>query len=118
MIEIKEEKYQVSYDKDSATVTLQGALLLNGAPAYEPILQILQNAAEELEPNQMTVDVSGLSFLNSSGINMMTRFVMYVSDIKGLNLKLTIRGQKQVAWQYRLIINLQRLMSELQADLL
>lgn len=118
MTEIKEEKYQVSFDKENATVTLQGALLLNGAPAYEPILQLLQNAAEELEPNEMTIDVSGLGFLNSSGINMMTRFVMFVSDIKGMQLKLTIRGQKQVAWQYRLIINLQRLMPELQADLL
>jgi hypothetical protein len=49
---------------------------------------------------------------------MMTRFVMFVSDIKSMQLKLTIRGQKQVAWQYRLIINLQRLMPELQADLL
>ena len=117
MTELKEEKYQVYYDKDKATVTLQGALLLNGAPAYEPILNILKEAAHNHEPEHLTIDIRGLTFLNSSGINMMTKFVVYISDVQGLKLTVTIVGQKQVAWQERLTINLKRLMPELQADL-
>ncbi len=119
MNEIREEKYQVFHDPNQALVTLQGALMLNGAPAYEPILNLLREAAEQAETGngELTVDIGGLNFLNSSGINMMTRFVMYISDIKDLRLKLTLRAQKQVAWQERLTINLQRLMPELHTEL-
>jgi hypothetical protein len=115
--EIKQDKYHIAYDKTRGIVTFEGALLLNGASAYEPILQLLQHAAEELQPDEMTVDVSGLGILNSSGINMMTRFIMFVSDIKEIPLKLTFRAKKQIAWQERLVINLQRLMPELNGDL-
>jgi len=45
MKQITDDKYQISYDADCATVRFEGALLLNGAPAYEPILQLLQEAA-------------------------------------------------------------------------
>jgi hypothetical protein len=117
MKEVKGEKYYVSYDGNNATVSLQGAFLLNGALAYEPILRILQNAADEQTGGELTLDITGLSFLNSSGINMMTRFVMYISEANPLALALKFRGKKQVAWQERLVLNLQRLMPELQAEL-
>lgn len=115
--EIKDDKYQVSYEKNTATVTLQGAFLLNGATAYEPILNLLKEVAEATEPNQLTIDIRNLTFLNSSGINMMTKFVMYVSDVKDLKLNVNITGYKHVAWQERLTVNLRRLMPNLQANL-
>jgi len=117
MIEIREPKYQVSYDEDQALVTLQGALLLNGVSAYEPILNLLKQAAGNHESRQITVDIRGLTFLNSSGINMMTKFIMYISDIKKLKLTVIILSRKQVTWQERLTINLKRLMPSIQAVL-
>lgn len=111
--EIQEEKYQITHDPDQAVVHLRGALLLNGAVAYEPILELLQQAAESHEPNPFEVDIRGLTFLNSSGINMMTKFVMYVSEVKGLTLKVTLVGKKHIAWQERLSVNLTRLMPTL-----
>lgn len=117
MTEIKEQKYSVSYDKQKAIVILQGALLLNGASAYEPILNVLKEAAENHNAEQLTIDIRGLTFLNSSGINMMTKLVMYVSDVKKLQLKVILIGRQQVAWQERLSINLQRLMPSMQTVL-
>ena len=49
---------------------------------------------------------------------MLTKFVMYVSDIKQLKLTLIFQAQQQVAWQDKLCINLQRLLPTLQVDLL
>lgn len=118
MTEINAEKYHVSYDAETAMVTLTGSLLLNGANAYEPILQLLKDAAHEQEPNQLTLDICDLKFLNSSGINMMTKFVMYASDICAMQLAMKIRAYKKVAWQARLAVNLQRLMPALQAELI
>lgn len=117
MIELKDNKYRIGYDPEAAIVTCEGSLLLNGAPAYEPILQLLKSAAESQEPNRLTVDVRALKFMNSSGINMLTKFVMYVSDVKQLTLIITFQAQKQIAWQEKLCINLQRLLPSLQIQL-
>ncbi|MEY3220120.1 MAG: hypothetical protein RIT27_1477 [Pseudomonadota bacterium] len=118
MLELKGDKYQVVYNPDTANIVFEGSLLLNGAPAYEPILQLLKQAAEEQEPNPLVVDICSLKFMNSSGINMLTKFVMYVSDVKKLKLILTFQAQKKIAWQEKLCINLQRLLPSLQTQLL
>lgn len=117
MEEIKDEKYCISYDPDNAIIMCEGSLLLNGAPAYAPILELLKKAAEAHDPNKLTVDIRGLKFLNSSGINMMTKFIMYVSDINPLQLDLVIIAWKHVAWQEKLTINLTRLMPALRIQL-
>ncbi len=114
---LNDEKYQVRYDPDAATVWIEGSLLLNGAPAYEPILDMLTQAAEEQEPNQLAIDLRNLKFLNSSGINMMTKFVMHVGDVKAMKLTVLVIGWKHVAWQEKLTVNLSRLMPALQTQL-
>jgi hypothetical protein len=117
MPEVKDKNYCIQYTLEQALVTCEGSLLLNGAVAYEPILNVLKQAADEQEPKKLDVDIRGLKFMNSSAINMMTKFVMYVSDVKELKLVVTIIALRQVAWQERLCINLQRLMPALQSKL-
>ena len=117
MEEIKTDKYSIVYDFTTATVTCAGSLLLNGISEYEPILQLLNTAAEQQQPNQLIVDMRGLQFLNSSGINMMTKFIINVSDIKMLKLTLTLICEQKIAWQGKLSKNLQRLMPLLEVQL-
>lgn len=112
-MDIQTDKYHVAYQPDQAAVFCSGSLMLNGVQAYESILELLKQAAEE-QPESLDIDIRELKFLNSSGINMMTKFVMYVSDIKMLDLKITIVVYQQVAWQRKLAVNLQRLMPTLQ----
>lgn len=118
MLELKDAKYQVTYDADIATVNCEGSLSLNGASNYEPILQLLKQAAENQEPHALTVNIYALKFMNSSGINMLTKFVMYVSDVKKLQLTLIFQAKKQITWQEKLCINLQRLLPTLKIELL
>ncbi|RKZ37521.1 MAG: hypothetical protein DRQ49_16115 [Gammaproteobacteria bacterium] len=112
-MEIKTDKYNITYDLANATVTCKGSLLLNGAKEYEPILQLLNQAAEQQQPNSLTIDIRELKFLNSSGINMMTKFVINVSDIKSLELNLIVIAYKKIVWQEKLSKNLRRLMPTL-----
>lgn len=116
-MEIKADKYSIIYNNDTATVIFKGSLLLNGSKEYEPILQLMNMAAEQQQPNTLTLDMRELKFLNSSGINMMTKFVINVCDIKALDLGLAILGQKKIAWQDKLSKNLRRLMPSLKAKL-
>ncbi|MDM8559165.1 hypothetical protein [Candidatus Parabeggiatoa sp. HSG14] len=109
-MEIKTDKYSVTYDSDVALITCKGSLLLNGAKEYEPILQLFNLAAEQQQPKNLTIDLRELKFLNSSGINMMTKFVINVCDIKALELELIVLCDEKIAWQEKLSKNLRRLM--------
>lgn len=116
-MEIKGDKYSITYDHTAATVICKGSLLLNGAKEYEPVLQLFNLAAEQQQTKSLILDLRELKFLNSSGINMMTKFVIHVSDIKPLMIDLSMIGDKKIAWQDKLAKNLQRLMPGLRVNL-
>jgi hypothetical protein len=109
-MEIKTEEYNVTYNSDIAVVVCKGSLLLSSAEEYAPILQILNTAVAQ-QPKQLSLDVKELEFLNSSGINMFTKFVIGVR--KKPALKLVALGYQEIPWQVRLLKNLQRLLPNL-----
>ena len=113
-MEIKTDEYNVAYNSDTATTICKGSFLLSSAEEYAPILQILNTAAEQ-QPKQLTLDVKELEFLNSSGINMFTKFVISVR--KKTTLQLVTIGYEGIPWQVRLLKNLQRLLPTLKLKL-
>lgn len=112
-MEIKGEKYRIIYDSATATVICKGSLLLNGTKEYQPILQLLNAAAEQQQNQNLIIDLRELRFLNSSGINMMTKFVINLCDVTMFELELVIMGDKKIVWQEKLSKNLRRLMPNL-----
>lgn len=110
-MEVFDKEYSIVYQPDIATVTCHGSLSLNGSQEYEPMLNLLLLAAAQ-PVEQLTIDVRELTFLNSSGINTFTKFVIYVRKQNELRLK--IIGRETVAWQVKLSRNLQRLLPTLE----
>lgn len=110
-MEVFDEEYSIVYQLNTATVACRGSLSLNGSHEYEPILNLLLQAASQ-PIEQLTVDVRELTFLNSSGINTFTKFVIHVR--KNHELRLKIIGRETVAWQVKLSRNLQRLLPTLE----
>ena len=113
-MEIKTEDYTIAYDKATATVTCEGSLRLNGMAEYEPIVQLLVGVAE-LEPPTITLNLCNLEFLNSSGINVLSKFVIKVRQKK--NIQMVVCGSKSIPWQGKSLKNLQRLMPSLTLEL-
>ncbi|GAB4211140.1 MAG: hypothetical protein OHK0012_03090 [Synechococcales cyanobacterium] len=107
---LQTEDYQVVSDPDSGTVTLSGSLRLAGAEEYLPISEIL-DATALAHPQSVLIDVRGLQFLNSSGINMLSKFVLKMRDMPGTAI--SIQGSAEVPWQNRSLKNLQRLLPSL-----
>jgi hypothetical protein len=110
-MEVKGTKYRVSYEPTTATITFQGALRLRGLTEYDPIVELLDDVIAQ-EPESITLDLRQLQFLNSSGINIMFKFVIGVRE-QGRS-KLIVRGSTQVTWQQKSLQNLQRLMAGVQ----
>lgn len=110
-MEVFDKEYSIVYQADTATVTCKGSLSLNGSQEYEPLLNLLLQASAQ-PIAQLTVNIRELTFLNSSGINTFTKFVIHVRKQNELRLK--IIGCEAVAWQVKLSRNLQRLLPTLE----
>lgn len=106
---ISGESYEVVLEA-SHRVAFRGALRLTGTEEYAPILELLKSTVTE-SGNGVTVDLRELEFLNSSGITMLSRFVIYVRDRTGITLEFI--ASATVMWHARSLTNLQRLMPSL-----
>lgn len=114
-MEIKTDDYQVFYDPSVATFVCQGSLRLNGMEEYTPILDLLNNAIEK-EPSKFTLNLQELKFLNSSGISMLSQFIINVRKKK--NIQMIVIGSKEIPWQGKSLKNLQRLMPTLTLEII
>jgi hypothetical protein len=108
-MEITHADYRVQYDEASATVSCHGSFRLHG-DEYKPILDLLIGAAD-VKPVTLTLDVRELQFLNSSGINTLSKFILQVRKHKVSQV--VVQGSSRFPWQEKSLINLQRLLPEL-----
>ncbi len=110
---ISDELYTILEEEETNTIKIKGILRLNGLSEYAPIAAILENRAAQ--GNCMVVDVIDLEFLNSSGIAMLSKFII---GARNQNVKdLTFIGSKKIAWQSKSLANLRRLYPALQLEI-
>lgn len=105
--EVKGDDYQVQYDPASAAVYFKGDITLGGSKEYAPIVNLL-NKATELNPPTLTLNLKELKFLNSSGISMLSKFVLGMRKKRGIQL--VVLGSKKMPWQSKSLKNLERLL--------
>ena len=111
---IKGEDYSVESDSEKNTVIFSGELSLGGAKEYQPIKQLLESVADT-EPQNMTINLKNLSFLNSSGISMLSKFV--ISLRKKKRLQLIVLGSEEIPWQKKSLKNLQKFLPGLKLEI-
>lgn len=111
--EIKGDDYTVQFDPASTTVSFKGELSLGGTSEYEPLNKLLNDVAET-QPEIMTIDLRELSFLNSSGISMLSKFVLALRKKKGTQL--VVVGSNEMPWQGKSLKNLERLLPGLKLE--
>lgn len=109
-MEIKGDNYAVWFDNANETVNFTGSLRLGGMEEYAPILKLMSSAANETS-NSLIVNLQHLEFLNSSGISMLSKFVIEMRKQKSEGLKIV--GSNLIPWQGKSLKNLQRLMPNL-----
>jgi hypothetical protein len=109
-MEIKTDDYKIWYEPDSSTLFFRGFLRLDGMEAYKPVMDLMLDALEQASAS-FTLNLSELEFLNSSGISMLSMFVVKVRQ-KG-TVQMALQGSEKVLWQTKSLKNLQRLMPSL-----
>ncbi len=111
---IQSNDYEIQYLPETNEVVFQGSLRLSGAEEYQPIVDLLESLIDD-QPRHILLDLRQLDFLNSSGINILSKFVINVR--KRNTIEVTVKGAKTVPWQSKSLKNLQRLMPSLRLEI-
>jgi hypothetical protein len=69
----------------------------------------------DVEPAKITLNLQQLEFLNSAGINMLSKFI--IEERKKARAEMAVQGSHRIAWQGKSLKNFQRLMPGLQLEL-
>ncbi|MCP2727024.1 slr1659 superfamily regulator [Limnofasciculus baicalensis] len=112
--EIKNEDYSVQYDPKSVTFKFQGELSLGGPSEYGAIAKLLEDVANEVPPT-ITLNLKELAFLNSSGISLLSKFVISVRKKK--TIQVLVIGSTEIPWQEKSLANLEKLLPSLKLEL-
>lgn len=113
-MKIDGDDYSIDYDSASGITRFSGSLRLNGTEEYAPIASFLgeTRAAGDTGP---TWDLTGLEFLNSSGINMMYKFIIGLR--KEPDVSMTVIGSSSIAWQAKSLANMKKFLPTLELDI-
>ena len=105
-MEIVNDNYAVHYNSETKTVLCSGSFRLTGSE-YAAITEIL-NTAADAKPDVLNVDLTELQFLNSSGINTLSKFIIRLRKHKASQVN--VKGNSQFAWQKKSLANFQKLL--------
>lgn len=103
-MEIKTGDYNIW--TEGAIIHYEGTLRLSGTDAYQEILSLMQAVLAE-NPPVITLDLTLLEFLNSSGINLLAKFAIELRKYPEIGAK--VLGSSRIPWQSKSLPNLQKL---------
>ena len=92
---------------------IEGVLRLHSPLEYETVFEPIKDGITAAE-SAYTIDISGVRFMNSSGITALSRLVLLT---RTQDKSLVIVGRSATQWQSKTIRSLERLYSKLEVQL-
>jgi hypothetical protein len=113
-MEFRGEDFVITYNQVSSTVEFFGTLRLRDSADYKPLTDIFE-AAHQNAKDLLTLDFRNLQFLNSAGINTISRFVINARTRDTAQLR--VLGNNDISWQQKSLRNLQKLWAKVAIEI-
>jgi hypothetical protein len=113
-MELRGEDYVITYVVSSNAVEFFGTLRLRDSADYRPLTEMLETAHRDAK-DSMIMDFRNLQFLNSAGINTISRFVITARTANTTQLR--VLGNPEISWQQKSLGNLQKLWAKVSIEI-
>jgi hypothetical protein len=113
-MEIKTPDFSVFYNEANHLVEFAGTIRLKDSGEYVQISDILTKAYGDAQ-DVFTLDLKQLEFLNSGGINAISKFVLSSKRID--KAKIIVLGNKDIYWQQKSLVNLRKLWNKVEVEI-
>jgi hypothetical protein len=114
---IKGDAFSIEFHGDTSELLFKGTLRFQNHEDYAPMSGLMQAALEAAIDRglPLVLDFRQLEFLNSSGINAISKFVIVARKADQSELK--VRGSKAIYWQQKSLSNLKKLWPKVIIDI-
>jgi hypothetical protein len=110
MNRIENKNYQITHDPPNGYITFTGILRPFTPAEADAVTQLLSDVAA-CNSSIITLDLRPLQYLNSSGLNLLSRFII---KMRGQTTrKVVVKGSEHISWQKKSLKNFQSLMPRL-----
>ena len=106
---IQQDDFSIEILPDEKKVTITGTMRLSSPLAYEEFFSGITNLISTAD--HITIDISKLEFLNSSGLTSLGRLFM---QAKGKNISGKVIASKEIPWHQRSIVSISKLWANLE----
>ena len=113
-MELKGEDYIVTYNEPKNAIEFFGTIRLRDSSDYASIDNMLIGAHRRTS-GTLIMDFRNLQFLNSAGINVVSKFVITARRAGTVTLK--VLGNTAITWQQKSLKNLQKLWPLVQIEI-
>ena len=115
-MEVIYDEYKVIYIQEEEKVKFAGEIRLRTTKDYLEIYDLLQKAFDESDSG-LTLDLTELNFLNSSGVITISRFILSARKVRASLKKITCLGSSQISWQKKTLPNFLKIWSDLKLEI-
>ena len=113
-MELRGEDYVITYVESRNAVEFFGTLRLRDSADYSSLTEMLEAAHRDAK-GSMVMDFRNLQFLNSAGINTISRFVITARTANTTQLR--VLGNPEISWQQKSLGNLQKLWAKVSIEI-
>ncbi len=101
----------ITFEETESLLVFEGSMRLANMKEYDVVTDFLKESSET-SPQNLTMDLRSLKFLNSSGITTLSLFILTCK--KNNQPQITVLKNDNISWQQKSVTNFKKLWDDVE----